>query len=198
MSRNVEFFPFILGLFLSISCIFSECASAIVITSQEYNSLEKGKVLQKSLSAQLRSGLKGSESKILINASTQKVWNVIDDKKNFPKFINQVKKANVIEENNNQQKIVTTVKLCEFLPSFNYVLVFDKTEKYRRMKFKKVGGSFKELFGYFEMVPYQQDKTILAYRIYSDPGFYIPEFICKALRGDATKVMKAIKTEAER
>lgn len=169
----------------------------MIIKSEEYDSLERGNVIQKSLTAQLRGNLKGSESKILINAPTRKVWNVLDDKENLPKFINQVKKANIVEEKNEQQKVVTTVKLCELLPSFNYVLVFDTSEKFRRMKFKKVGGAFKELFGYFEIIPYQ-NKTILAYRIYSDPGFYIPEFICKALRGDASKIMKSIKREAEK
>ncbi len=141
--------------------------------------------------------MKGSESKILINAPAKKVWDVLDNKENMPKFIHQVRKAEILEENNSQQKVVTTVKLCELLPSFNYIFVFDRSEKYRRMKFKKVGGAFKEIFGYFEMIP-QGGKTILAYRIYSDPGFYIPEFICKVLRGDATKIMRSIKTEAER
>ena len=189
--------PFILGIFLSLSCLISNSANAIIIPSEEFDSLERGNVLQKSLTAQLRSGLKGSESKILINAPTRKAWNVLDDKENLPKFIRQVKKADIVEEKNEKQKVVTTIKLCDLLPSFNYILVFDTSEKYRRMKFKKVGGAFKELYGYFEIIPHE-DKTILAYRIYSDPGFYIPEFICKALRGDATQIMRSIKTEAEK
>jgi ribosome-associated toxin RatA of RatAB toxin-antitoxin module len=187
----------LLGVFLSLSCLFSDTASAIIIKSEEYDSLESGNVIQKSLTAQLRGNLKGTESKILINAPNRKVWEVLDDKENLPKFIRQVKKADIVEEKNEQQKVAATVKLCDLLPSFNYLLVFDRSEKFRRMKFKKVGGAFKELYGYFEIIPYQ-DKTILAYRIYSDPGFYIPEFIGKALRGDATKIMRSIKTEAEK
>ena len=196
MNRN-RLFSFLLGLFLFLSCLFSETAFAVTIQTDEYDSLERGIVLQKSLSLQLRGGLKGSESKILINAPTRKVWNVLDDKENLPKFIHQIKRASIIEEKNEQQKVVTTVKLCDLLPSFSYILIFDRSEKFKRMKFKKTGGAFKELFGYFEMIPYQ-DKTILAYRIYSDPGFYIPEFICKAMRGDATKIMRSIKKEAEK
>lgn len=189
--------PVVLGVFLSLSCIFSAKVSAMTISSDEMYSLEQGNVLQKSLTAQLRNGLKGSESKILIDAPAQKVWDVLDNKENMPKFIHQVRRAEIVKEDNSEQKVVTTVKLCELLPSFYYVFIFDRSEKYRRMKFKKVGGAFKEIFGYFEIIPHE-NKTILAYRIYSDPGFYIPEFICKALRGDATKIMRAIKTEAER
>lgn len=197
MSRSFELPIILLTIFLSLNCFFSSSANAIIIKSEEIDNLEKGKVLQKSLTVQLRKGLNGSESKILIDASTKKVWDVIDKKENLPKFIPQIKKAKVLEENNEQQKIITTIKLCELLPSFNYILVFDRSEKYRRMKFKKIGGAFKELFGYFEIIPHD-GKIILAYRIYSDPGFYIPEFICKAMRGDATEIMKSIKTEAEK
>ena len=197
MNRNSRLLPFILGIFLSLSCLFSNSALAITIKSEEFDSLEKGNVLQKSLTAQLKGRLKGSESKILINAPAKKVWNILDNKENLPKFIKQIKKAKIVEEKNEQQKVNTIVKLCDLLPSFNYILVFDTSEKYKRMKFKKVGGAFKELFGYFEIIPYE-GKTILAYRIYSDPGFYIPEFISKALRGDATKIMKSIKREAEK
>ena len=48
-----------------------------------------------------------------------------------------------------------------------------------------------------QVMTVDQGKTILAYRIYSDPGFLIPEFICKNLRCDAVDVMKSIKKEAE-
>jgi len=195
--RNFSLLSFVLGIFLSLNCLFSGSAAAMIVKSEEMDSLEKGDIIQKSLTAELRGGLDGAESKILINAPTKKVWDVIDDKENLPKFIPEVKKAEVIEEKNEQQKVSTTIKLCKFLPSFNYILVFDRSERYRRMKFKKVGGAFKELFGYFEIIPHE-GKTILAYRIYSDPGFYIPEFICKAMRGDSNEIMKSIKTEAEK
>lgn len=183
-------------LLISVNCILISGVSAMMLNQNDINNLEKGKVIQKSLSPQLKKSLKGSESKILINAPLKKVWEVIDKKENFPKFIHQIKDIEVIENKNNQQKVATTVKLCDLLPSFKYILTFDQSEKYKRMKFKKTGGAFKELFGYFEVVPYQ-GKTILAYRIYSDPGFFIPEFICKKLRCDAIEVMKSIKKEAE-
>lgn len=197
MRRKPWLLSALLGIILSLSCIFAENSGAIAVKTEEINNLERGKVIQKSLTSQLRNGLKGSESKILIDAPAKKVWDVIDKKENMPKFIQQVKKAEIIEEDNDKQKVVTTIKLCDLLPTFNYIIVFDRSEKYRRMKFKKVGGAFKELFGYFEIIPHE-GKTILAYRIYTDPGFYIPDFVCKKLRGDAVQVMNAIKAEAEK
>lgn len=188
---------FLFRAFFIICLLFSNSANAVIIKSDEINRLKSGQVLQTSLTKQLRKGLKGSESKILIDAPVEKVWEVIDNKENLPKFIPQVKNAKVIEENADIQKVDTTIELCKLLPTFKYNLLFDMSEKYRRMKFKKTGGAFKELFGYFETIPYGE-KTIFAYRVYSDPGFYIPEVISQALRGDAKEIMKSIKREAER
>ena len=197
MSRNFRLLPVLLGIILTLSCLFSDNAIALMVKSDEIIPLKQRKVIQISLTSSLRKGLNGSESKILINAPAKKVWDVLDEKENLPKFIYQIKKAEILEENNEKQKVAASVKICRFLPLFKYILVFDRTEKYRRMKFKKTGGAFKELFGYFEVIPYE-GKTILAYRIYSDPGFYIPDFICDSVCNDATEMMKAIRTEAEK
>jgi len=196
LKKILRLLSILLVLFIASSCFFPDSSAAMTIKTSEIASLKKGEVVQKSITEELRKGLKGSESKILIDASVKKVWNVIDDKENFPKFIHQVKKAEVIEEKNSLQKVDASIKLCKLLPMYNYIFIFDRSETYKRIKFRKVDGAFKELFGYFEMMPYH-GKTILSYRIYSDPGFCIPEFICKGLRGDAIKVMEAIKTEAE-
>jgi ribosome-associated toxin RatA of RatAB toxin-antitoxin module len=182
---------------ICINFCFIGSANAITVKSDEWAFLERGKVLQKSITYESRAKLRGSESKILINASPKEVWNVIDNKENLPKFIKQMKSARVIDDNKSSEKVLTTIKICELLPSFKYILIFDNSEKYKKIKFKKVGGAFKELFGQFEMIPYE-NKTIFAYRIFSDPGFYIPEIASRGMKKDAIEIMKSIKREAEK
>lgn len=196
MLRSFRLLSLLCGIFISFNCLLADSATAIMVQSDELSSLQRGRVVQKSLTPQLRRGLKGSESKVLIDAPARKVWDVIDKKENLPKFIRQVKNTEILEENKDTQKVSATVRICDLLPTFKYILLFDNSERYRKIKFRKTGGAFKELFGYFEMIPYG-DKTIFAYRIYTDPGFYIPEFISKRLRGDATDIMLSIKREAE-
>lgn len=198
MSKKEKSLLFLLSVIVLFLNFFSlSTADAIIIKSKEIDKLKNGQIIQNSLTKHLRKGLKGSESKILINASVEKVWEMLDNKENLPKFIQYVKKAEVIEEKNNIQEVDTTIELCKLLPTFKYKLIFDGSEKYRKIKFKKTNGAFKELFGYFEMIPYK-GKTIFAYRIYSDPGFYIPEAICRVMRGNAKNVMKSVKKEAEK
>jgi len=185
-----------LGILFIWNNLSANVSMAITTRIDDIDNLNKRKVIQKSLSHELRKGLKGSESKILINASVKTVWSIVDRIENYPKFISQIKTAKVIEGNNNLQKIDTSIKISKFLPVYNYIFIFDKSETYRRIKFRKIDGAFKELFGYFEITPYQ-GKTILAYRIYSDPGFQIPEFMYKGMSKDAVKIMEAIRAEAE-
>jgi len=187
------------------ACLFSglllacSASSAVNIQDYELRSLANGKVLFKSIqgkSLTSQKSIKGSEGKILINAPAEKVWRVLDKKENLPRIIKQITKARVIEDNGSKQKVKTSIKVCRVLPTFDYILSFDKSIKYRRMKFRKTDGCFKELYGYFDLIPYGE-ATILSYRIYSDPGIYIPKFICSGLRDDAKDVMRAIKKEAE-
>ena len=195
--KKIFFFKELLGFLLVINFIFVGKADAVIIKSNELALLKKGEIIQSSLSSQLRKGLKGSESKILINAPVEKVWKILDEKENLPKFISYVKDAKVISERNDIQTVDTTIELCKLLPTFQYKLLFDRSDKYKTMKFKKIDGAFKELYGYFEMIPYQ-NKTIFAYRIYSDPGFYIPKTILKVMGGNAEDVMLSVKREAEK
>lgn len=185
---------------ISALFIFSFKCFAININSYELEKLQNGIVLQKSIIGKALTSskkIKGSECKILINAPTEKVWQVLDKKENLPKIIHQIKEAEIIQNNGECQKVKTSVKICSLLPSFDYILNFDRSEKYKRMKFKKTAGCFKDLYGYFEFIPYGNN-TILGYRIYSDPGFYIPEFITEGLKDDAKNIMIAIKNEAEK
>jgi len=192
---NLKYFIIITGL----AFLFT-APPAFAIDSYEIKYLENGNVIQKSIKGQsLKSSnsINGSESKILINAPTEKVWEVLDKKHNLPNIISMIEEVEVIESNPDNQKVKTSIKISKLLPKFHYVLSFDQSEKYRRMKFNKIDGCFKELFGSFEFIPHG-NSTILGYRIYSDPGFKIPEVVCKALRSDADDIMRAIKNEAEK
>ena len=164
-----------------------------------YKELENGKVLQKKVkgrSLKTSMPIDGSQCMILIDAPTDKVWQVINDKENLPKIVHQIQDVEVVQSDGQQEVVRTSVKICRLLPKFNYVLCFDNTEKHRRMRFEKTDGCFKELFGSFEFIPYGKS-TILGYRIYSDPGFPIPKIAKKGLRSNAEEIMRAIKEEAE-
>lgn len=175
----------------------SMCAN---LDSGTINELQQGKIKSRDIQdMSFTSGkvIKGSESHIMVCAPPEKVWQVLDNKENLPKIISQVKSAQVLQGDENLQTVKTSIKICRLLPTFDYIICFDRSDKYRKMAFKKTDGCFKELYGSFEFIPCG-NTTILGYKIFADPGFHIPEFVIKVINSDAEGIMKAIKKEAEK
>lgn len=185
-------------LLLITSLLFLNTALKTEAASQgEISRLKKGEVLSRSLTSELKGNLRGAEAKIFIKAPPEKVWEVINDQEKLPEFVSRFKKVKVIEKTPNQQKVQVAIKVCPFLPLFNYTLVFDTTEKNRQIKFNKVAGAFSKLFGACDLEPYGNG-TILKYRIYLDPGFYIPEFVrTGSVNKDLPEVLKSIRNKVE-
>ncbi len=169
-------------------------AYPLSIKSNEIQSLTQGKVLLKPV---IKNSVKGSQSTILIDAPKEKVWRLLKNKENFPRLVKQIEESTVLSDDGTNQLVKTSVKVCRILPNFDYVICFNNSREYEKMSFKKTEGCFKELFGYFELIPYGE-ATILDCRIYANPGFYIPIFIGKGLNSDVKDIMRKIKREAEK
>ncbi|MCK7470063.1 MAG: hypothetical protein MZU95_04090 [Desulfomicrobium escambiense] len=108
-----------------------------------------------------------------------------------------LKKVEVIENQPTQKKLKIAIKVSRFLPLFRYTMTFDTSEKFKRVKFNKIEGSFKKLYGVYELEPYKNG-TILTYKIFLDPGFYIPDFVSNSgVNSDLPDVLKSIRAKAE-
>lgn len=186
---SAKFLCVLIGFFFAFSAAYP-----LSIDSKDINKLKEGKVLLKPIR---QNSVKGSHTAILINAPKEKVWKVLEEKENLPKFVSQIQEACILSENGDGQMVKTSVKICRFLPCFDYVLCFDNSQRYKRMSFQKTQGCFNQLFGDIELIPYE-NYTILECQVYADPGFYIPVFICGSLKSDIKNIMMAIKTEAEK
>ncbi len=168
------FFKKIFKTYLLFNLIFF-CLPASSLPQDEIEKLEKGLVIRKELKSYCEDSQKnitGSESKILINAPVEHVWNFVDEKENFVKFIDAIKDVEIVKEDELTQNVKISKKLSVFLPTFNYIIAFDKNEnnKYKKMEFKKTEGHFKKIFGSFEFTPHK-NSTILVIKYMQIPGF---------------------------
>ncbi|OGH98351.1 MAG: hypothetical protein A2104_10125 [Candidatus Melainabacteria bacterium GWF2_32_7] len=187
----------IFSLFISFLLFINITLKAEAVTYDEFIKLKKGEVLSKSLSKELKGNLKGAEAKIFIQAPPEKVWQVVNDQESLPKYVSRFKKIKIIENKPNSQKVQVAIKFCPILPMFNYTILFDTSEKYKRVKFNKIEGAFKKLYGAYELEPYQNG-TILHYKIYLDPGFYIPEFVrTNGVSKDLPEILESIRSRIE-
>jgi carbon monoxide dehydrogenase subunit G len=171
--------------------------SAQAITPNENIKLQRGEIITNSLTPKLTGNLKGVEGKILIQAPPEKIWNILDNQENLPKFIPKFKKVTVLEKTDDYQKVEVDLKVCGLLPMFKYTMILDTSEKNRRVKFNRVDGCFKKLYGAYELEPSTKG-TILTYRMFIDTGFYLPDFVCNnGLKNELPSVLSAIKNQAE-
>lgn len=185
-------------LFFFILSIFSNTVFAETILPSEMKKLESGEILSKSITKTLKRPLRGAEGRVLIKASPEEVWKGLDNQKELYKSMPKVKNIAVLEKGENSQKIQTAVKIAPFLPAFKYTLYLDQSEKYRRIKFKRLEGCFKDLYGEFNLEPHSKNSTVLTYRLIFDTGIPLPASLSgSGLKQDLPTFLKGIKLKIE-
>jgi len=140
MAYNFEFKIFIKRFFLLLSALFFlACLKGEAYIPAEASRLEKGEVITKILPLAAKDGVKGAEASIFIAAPPEKIWNILFNQENLPKLAPKFKEVNIIEKNNNYQKVQVALKVSSLLPTFRYTMYLDTSEKYKRVKFSRRG-----------------------------------------------------------
>ena len=193
--NNKIFLTFFLLIFLLFNKTLSSQAG---ISQEDISKLIKGDVIATSLPLESNnSSTVGVESKIFINASPEKVWTIVSDQEKIPAIIPDCKKVNILEKTENVQKVQYFLKVSPFLPTFKYTLAINNVEKYKKMKFNKIDGCFNKLYGAFELEPYKNG-TILTYKMFLDPGFFVPHFVCEnGIKNILPDILKGLRSKAE-
>lgn len=178
--------------------LINSTAYAQTVLPSEMRRLESGEILSKSISKTLKGNFRGAEGKVLIEASPEEVWKGLDNQKELYKSMPKVKNITVLDKKENSQKIQTAVKIAPFLPAFKYTIQLDQSEKYKRIKFKRLEGCFKDLYGEFNLEPHSKNSTILTYRLIFDTGIPLPASLSgSGLKQDLPTFLKGIKLKIE-
>lgn len=186
---------FFLKLFIFVMLFFSLENFSTAATLSDFDRLEKGEIIAKKIFAKQKNNLSGTEAKILIKAPPEKIWNILGNQENLPSIIQKVKKIQVLEKNNDYQKVQTFVMVAPFLPLLKYTSIYDMSEKNKRIKFNRTEGCLKDVFGEFIFEP-GKGFTVITCKIYVDSG--LPEFICRqGIRQDVVNALRMLKLKAE-
>lgn len=167
-------------------------------TVEELDRLEKGKIILNELPTEADCDLKAAEAKIYINSPPERVWFLLDDQENLDSIVPKIKDIMVLRKEFSSQKVRVNLTKFPLIPEFQYTLMLKETEKFRELKFKRIEGSFKELYGAWRVEPYNNG-TILTYIMYIDFGFCLPGFLREfGLNKMLPETLEAIKAEAEK
>ncbi len=175
---------------------FSDKTFALGLDYQTMARLQKGEVVTESLKNQRHH--KGAQGVVLINAPPDEVWRLIVNKEYLATFIPKLRKAKILEKGINYQKVFMAVKIYRFLPTFKFTILFDEKNKHKAMIFSKVDGCFQDIYGSIKFIPYK-GKTILAYKMYVEVGFFIPSFVgSNSVKKDLPDLLSRIKNQVEK
>ncbi|OGI02824.1 MAG: hypothetical protein A2Y25_03270 [Candidatus Melainabacteria bacterium GWF2_37_15] len=171
--------------------------NAYSYSADDLKKLEKGEIILERLDTPRKSKLEAAEATILVKASPKKVWDVLDHQENLVEIVPNIKDIKVLEKEFPFQKVRVKLDPGIFVPAFDYTLLFDQSEIYKKIKFKRIDGSFKELYGTWVLEPYN-GYTILTYTLYIDFGFYMPTVLKKlGLNKMLPQTLKGIKSKSE-
>lgn len=140
----------------------------------------------------------GVDANIVIQASSQAVWEVLTDYDNLETFIPKLEESTLLEESGNK-KIIQQTGRSSFLfikKSARAVLKIDE-EYLQRIKFSQIEGDFKIYRGEWTLRN-EGSSTVLSYRAEIRPDFFAPGFITRRVqKRDLPLILKAIKNRAE-
>lgn len=153
--------------------------------------------------------LKFINAAILANANIEKVFDTILDFDNYPNFMESVAKVEILDEDENWIEVEYTI-------DFRFLRVIKISIKYsarmelkrpNRIDFKIIKGPFSKHYGFWELIPFDSNKTILCYCVYTDVSnvpiakfFLMRNPILESAIGVSTSaiIVKSIKERVEK
>ena len=133
---------------------------------------------------------------VLIDAPVEHVWQVMTDCGEIPTFVPGVESCQIMSSGPNWEIIKHEVKWIWLFPKLAYV--FRATyQKNEQIDFVRIDGDLKAMKGVWQLSPWQANsKTIVHYRVYLDPGFFVPQWLVRrALKKDLPAVLTALRSK---
>ncbi|MEI7473417.1 MAG: SRPBCC family protein [bacterium] len=196
MNTKLKLHYGLMSLIIIPSLIFSMQFPNKAMAIENITRLQKGEVALRFFNC--KGDLKGTEGKVLIHSSPEKVWALLENQERMGRIVPGVRQNKILAKGHNFQKVQVSLKTAPALPVFQYTLHLDENERTKTIIYKRTEGSFKELYGSWEIEPYQGN-SILTYTMYIDLGFYLPSFLRSyGLNNTLPTTLKAIKNELEK
>lgn len=122
--------------------------------------------------------MSSAESTEVFNCSLEQFWEVITDYSNYPNFLQEVKKCEVLEQKDSKKLVEYSVHLIK---TFKYRLWMDESEKYSKLSWELDSGDlFKVSKGSWDLVD-EAGKTRATYRVEAKFKVFVPGPVSKAL-----------------
>lgn len=186
--------PLKTGLVPGLLCLLSigltgEEMDGLGLSEEQQRRLKQGEVLF--LDPEGRNMLKAV---IRIDASPGFVWDIMLDHERVPEYVEQLRRIEVLERGEDWKVVEHRLKMHALVPTFTYVFREEYGENYE-LTFNRVRGAFKELTGYWKLIPGEAGEAcLLVYSTYVDFGWFVPRsWIKKAIDKQVPLLLKTFR-----
>jgi ribosome-associated toxin RatA of RatAB toxin-antitoxin module len=136
----------------------------------------------------------GSTQSIEINASTQKIFDLLTDFESYPDFMPGVRNTMVLDREADSTVVEFSVKVIKV---FTYTLRFTQIPP-KELSWTYVGGDFRDVTGSWRIESLEEGKSRATYTVNVDGGFFIPKSITTQLvRFNIPELLQAVKQKSE-
>jgi ribosome-associated toxin RatA of RatAB toxin-antitoxin module len=136
----------------------------------------------------------GTEA-IEIDATPERILEVVADIESYPSWMPAFKKAVVVERDDKGRPLKAEFELDAMIKRLRYVLRYSYPKK--GVSWEKVEGDVKEIKGSYSLAP-RGDSTKVTYSYTLDPGFSVPGFLLKqGVRMMVSSALNDLKKRAE-
>jgi ribosome-associated toxin RatA of RatAB toxin-antitoxin module len=135
--------------------------------------------------------------KIMVKATPLECFKVISDFKNYPKFLEDIKKIKISKP---KGKVCDVTYTLSFIREVTYTLRTTVDDKKLDISWEFVEGDYmRDNHGFWEFKEIRKGETQVTYHIDIQFGFLVPGFVSKMLaEQQLPKMLKALKERIER
>jgi uncharacterized protein YndB with AHSA1/START domain len=137
---------------------------------------------------------------VRIRASPEAIWTIMTDCAQAATYVPGLRRCRLIDSapDGSWQDIEHEVRYAWFLPTVRYVFRAEY-DRPHRIAFHRISGDLKEEQGTWQLTPTADGSaTIVAYEVYIDPGFWIPQpLVNRSVRKDLPAALAGLRDRAE-
>lgn len=134
---------------------------------------------------------------ISLDASPQRVWEILRDYENADSNFTYVKRCKKLKDIDGKEHVAMTVQAGPI--DFHYVIEVTRTGT-ERIEWKRVSGAFKANEGYWKLEQADNGRrTLVTYAKHVDGGLLLPNFIVgKAIKESIPQILADLKQSVEK
>ncbi|MCW5822530.1 MAG: hypothetical protein KIT34_06980 [Cyanobacteria bacterium TGS_CYA1] len=167
--------------------------------SAVYERLEKGEII---VGYKTIGETKFVTGRMIINQPPEKIWPIMVNPYEFKGTISpRMTDLSVIVDQANTSTLKVNMDVMFPIPPITYIVKskYEHSALGGKIDFWRIGGTLKDFRGQWIMIPREHGtKTELAYSMYLDPGFYVPQWIVRqGVKAELPKTLEALRSRVK-